>query len=255
MIRIYIDIVGNGGYNKVIKVAVCDDETQAREKLISFIKEYFKEQNRPAWVAEFKTGEGLLKSNIRYDIIFLDIEMPNLNGIETAIKLRKWDVNSKIIFVTHYDKYSSSAYKVHAFDYICKPIREKKIYDVLGEAIRYLENASEKQKYAFKTEQGVVTIELDDIYYFEYMARKVIIKSSKGKYVASYSLKELYDKFRNFNFESPHKSFIINMLHIKHIKGFDIFIENGDTIPLAQKRAVEFKKKFNDFLQSTFDKI
>ena len=73
--------------------------------------------------------------------------------------------------------------------------------------------------------------------------------------VEAYSLKELYEKFNKYNFESPHKSFIINMLHIKRIKGFDILMENGGTIPLAQKRAVGFKAKFNDFLQSTFDKI
>lgn len=239
----------------MIKVAVCDDEIHIRGKLISIIKEYFDEIKRAVWVADFKTGDGLLKAKIRFDIIFLDIEMPNMNGIETAKKLRNWDVNSKIIYVTNYDKYKSCAYKVHAFDYICKPVREKVIYGVLSEAVRYLDHASERQRYAFKTEEGIVTLELDDIYYFEYLSRKVIINSSKGKYIATYSLKELYEKFSKHNFESPHKSFIINMLHIKCIKGFNVYMENEAVVPLAQKRAVNFKEKFNDFLQSTFDKI
>lgn len=239
----------------MIKVAVCDDEAHIREKLTSIIKEYFYEEKRAVWIADFKTGAGLLKANIRFDIIFLDIEMPNMNGIETAKKLRNWDVNSKIIYVTNYDKYKTCAYKVHAFDYISKPVRENSIYEVLREAVRYLDHASEKQRYAFKTEEGIVTLELDDIYYFEYLSRKVIINSSKGKYTATYSLKELYEKFSKYNFESPHKSFIINMLHIKSIKGFDIYLENEIVIPLAQKRAVDFKERFNDFLQSTFDRI
>lgn len=128
----------------MIKVAVCDDETHIREKLTSIIKDYFYEINRTVWVADFKTGSGLLKANIRFDIIFLDIEMPNMNGIETAKKLRNWDVNSKIIYVTNYAKYQNCAYKVHAFDYICKPVREKAIYEVLSEAVRYLDHASEK---------------------------------------------------------------------------------------------------------------
>ena len=71
----------------------------------------------------------------------------------------------------------------------------------------------------------------------------------------SLSVTNLLEKFEQYNFESPHKSFIVNMLYIKSIKGFDIFIENGDKIPLAQKRAVEFKNIFNDFLQETFDRI
>lgn len=77
----------------------------------------------------------------------------------------------------------------------------------------------------------------------------------KGNYFASYSLKELYEKFKKYNFESPHKSFIVNLLYLKRIKGFDILLENNDIVPLAQKRAVDFKNKFNDFLQSTFDRI
>lgn len=227
----------------MIKIAVCDDEAHIREKLTSIIKEYFSEEKRTVWIADFKTGKALLGSNIRFDIIFLDIEMPNMNGIETAKKLRNWDVNSKIIYVTNYDKYKSCAYKVHAFDYICKPVREKVIYEVLSEAVRYLECVSEKQRYAFTTENGIVTLELDDIYYFEYLSRKVIICSAKGKYTATYSLKELYEKFSKYSFESPHKSFIVNMLHIKRIKGFEVYMENGAVVPLAQKRAVDFKEK------------
>lgn len=239
----------------MIKVAVCDDDQQVCSKVVTIVKEYFADIGRPVWVAEFTSGAGLLKANIRFDVIFLDIDMPELNGIETAKKLRNWDVNSKIIYVTNYSKYKSCAYQVHAFDYVEKPVRENKIFNVLKDIMHYLDNAVEKQKYAFTTEKGVLTIELDDIYYFEYMSRRVVINTSQGKYKATYSLKELYEKFSKYNFESPHKSFIINMLHIKYIKGFDIFMENGSIILLAQKRAVGFKAKFNDFLQSTFDKI
>ncbi len=239
----------------MIKVAVCDDDKQVCTKLVAMIKDYFEDIGRPVWVAGFTNGLSVLKANIRFDVIFLDIDMPGLDGIETAKRLRNWDVNSKIIYVTNYSKFKSCAYKVHAFDYVDKPVRESKIFDVLKEVMHYLDNAVEKQKYAFTTEKGVLTIELDDIYYFEYVARRVLINTSQGEYIATYSLKELYNKFNKYNFESPHKSFIINMLHIKYIKGFDIFMENGSIIPLAQKRAVGFKEKFNDFLQSTFDKI
>ena len=246
-----------GMYKKLDKftVAICDDDKQICSKLIAIVKEYFADIGRPVWVAEFTSGLKLLKANIRFDVIFLDIDMPGLNGIETAKKLRNCDVNSKIVYVTNYSKYASCAYKVHAFDYVEKPVRENRIFNVLKEVIHYLDNSIEKQKFAFTTEKGVLTLELDDIYYFEYMSRRVLINTSQGEYIATYSLKELYEKFNKYNFESPHKSFIINMLHIKRIKGFDILMENGGTITLAQKRAVGFKAKFNDFLQSTFDKI
>ncbi len=239
----------------MIKIAICDDDIQVLEKMVSIVKDYFRIIDRTVWVAEYKSGARLLKANARFDIIFLDIEMPQMDGIETAQKLRNWDLNSKIIYVTNYSQYQKRAYKVHAFDYIDKPLQEKAIFGVLKEAIRYLDGAIKKQKYAFDTEEGIITLELDDIYYFEYLTKKVIINSAKGKYVSRYSLKELYEKIGNNSFELPHKSFIVNFLHIKGIKGFEIFMENGATIPLAQKRAVKFKEKFNDFLQSTFEKV
>lgn len=239
----------------MIKVAICDDDKDIRMKIHLVVKNYFSEIKRPLWSVEFKSGIKLLESHIRFDIIFLDIEMPGLNGIETALRLRKWDVNSKIIYVTNYENYKASAYKVHAFDYIDKPVIKNDVIAVLKDVVYYLDHTIEKQKYAFKTEEGIITLELDEIFYFEYLSRKVIIHGVKGNYTATYQLKELLEKFEKYNFASPHKSFIVNMLYIKAIKGFDIFIENGDKIPLAQKRAVGFKSIFNDFLQTTFDRI
>ena len=87
----------------MIKIAVCDDEKQVRLRLLTIIQQYFNENNREVCVAGFKKGEELLNAKTRFDIIFLDIEMPELNGIETAKILRKWDVTSKIIYVTNYD--------------------------------------------------------------------------------------------------------------------------------------------------------
>ena len=74
----------------MIKIAVCDDEKQVRLRLLTIIQQYFNENNREVWVAGFKKGEELLNAKTRFDIIFLDIEMPELNGIETAKILRKW---------------------------------------------------------------------------------------------------------------------------------------------------------------------
>lgn len=83
----------------MIKIAVCDDEKQVRLRLLTIIQQYFSEIKREVWVAGFKRGQELLSAKVRFDIIFLDIEMPELNGIETAKKLRKWDVKLEDDFI------------------------------------------------------------------------------------------------------------------------------------------------------------
>lgn len=233
----------------MIKIAICDDDVQELKKMSTVIKYYLRKAKRKASIVEFDSGSKLLNANIYFDIIFLEIEMPQMDGIETAQKLRNWDVNAKIIYVANYNKYQNKAYKVHAFDYITKPIQAKKVHDVLNEAISYLDRANKKHKYAFKTEMGIITLGLDDIYYFEYFTKKVIINSNKGKYVSRYRLKEIYEKIGNFNFEFSHKSFIVNFLQIKCIKGFEIIMENGDIVPLAQKGLHNLKKNITIFLK------
>ena len=239
----------------MIKIAICDDDAIDCKELSIIVKDYFVKNKHSVLVKTYQSGYELLKSHIRFDAIFLDIDMPQMNGIETAIKLRKCDINSKIIYVTNYNTYKDRAFKVHAFDYINKPIISDDIFLVLDEIIHYLEEKTQKKYFAFTTTEGVVSLESDEIYYFEFILRKVIIHSSNKEYITMYSLKEIYEKMEKYNFAYPHKSFIVNMLHIKSIKGFDIIMENGESVPLAQKRAVEFKRAFNDFLQSTFDKI
>lgn len=239
----------------MIRVAVCDDDKADQNKLSLIVTEYFKKVKRTVIVNKFSEGEELLKANVLFDIIFLVVEMKGMNGIETAKKLRTWDVNSKIIYVTNYENYKSQAYKVHAFDYISKPVCRALIYNVLGEAEEYLAGEAEKAKYMFHTEKGTLVLAINEIYYFEYCSRRSIIHSSKGEHTTSYSLTMLYEKFCKFNFESSHKSFIVNMRYINDIKGFDIYLDNGDIVPLAQKRAVVFKRKYNDFLQLTYHEI
>lgn len=241
-----------------MKIAVCDDDREVCREVFQILKEYFSESKSysNSLIKVFETGRDMLESEMRFDVIFLDIDMSEMNGIETAKILREWDVDSKIIYLTNYSNYGNYAYQVHAFDYLCKPVNKKVIFDVLNEAIRYSENRNTSCKCFFKTHEGNISIEIDEIYYFEYCVRRIEIVCSMGKYTSTtYSLGQLYEKLYKYNFEMPHKSFIVNMPHIKRIKNFDVFMDNGDIVPLAQKRAVMFKERFNNFLQSTFELV
>lgn len=249
--------------NDVLKIAICDDEEYPRTLITKYVHKYFQTINEEdVFVRAYSSGKEFLYSNLRFDIVFMDIMMPGLDGINTALRLREWDVNSKIIYVTNYNNHIDHAYKVRAFGYIIKPVVETEIIGVLAEAIRYIKDSKPVRKCTFETEEGIVRLNPEDIYYVEYYARQAFIQTKKRKYslLKKYALKDLATLLKDFNFTYSHQSFLVNMNYVVDIKKDDsstqvLILEDGFVIQLAQKRASGFRKEFNAFLQSTFDRI
>jgi len=159
----------------MIKIAICDDDLITLNHTKEIIENYKKKDLQ---VYSYKSGEGLLNSEDKFDIIFLDIDMDGINGIEAAKRIRVYDKKVKIIYVTNYTDYTSSAFSVHAFGYLVKPIKESDLHDQLDEALLYMKE-DEECVVEFITEEGVVRIDIKKIYYFEYVARKISMKTSE----------------------------------------------------------------------------
>ncbi len=113
-----------------MKIAICDDEQIFRDTLYKKLVKY----NKTFEIKEFRTGRELIDSRIKFDIIFLDIEMPELNGMDTAKKLRKLSVGSIIIFLTSHIECIQDAFKVKAFRFLSKPVQEDALNEALEEA-------------------------------------------------------------------------------------------------------------------------
>ena len=122
------------------KIAVCDDE----EKILEKTKRLIREWNPEVEVRGFSSGKELMENYEPYEAIFLDIDMPGMNGIETGKAIRRIDKGTKIVYLTAYRDYVAGAFGVHAFQYLLKPISEKKMGKVLEEIFSY-RNIREKQ--------------------------------------------------------------------------------------------------------------
>lgn len=239
----------------MLKIAICDDEDLIIKKMYEIVTSYFHEKNEGILVKIYHSGNELLSENLKFDIIFLDIEMPGLDGFETANILRKNDKNLKIIYLTNFSYYHRMAFKVHAFDYLEKPVSKEKIEHVLDEVLEYLRIDNSSTELYLKLNGGAGKIKISDIYYLEYCARelKIVLKDTVCR-SSAYTLKEMYEKVKSYDFEFSHKSFVVNLTHVKYIKNSEIYMDNDLIIPIAQKKAVGFKKSFNDYLQKTFDR-
>lgn len=228
----------------MLKIAICDDEPAAAEKIRTYVNSYHSECE----TALFASGEALLRMEKNYDILFLDIDMNGINGIETAKQIREYDKCVKIIYVTSYAEYINYAFSVHAFAYLLKPVTEELVHQQLKEACSYTSEEKKSETVNFETRSGLERLEIHDIYYFEYLDRKVHVKTKKATYILNEGITRIAKKMQPYGFEMPHKSFSVNLFHVKSIKGYDIYMMDGSMIPLSQKKSAEFRAKLNRYI-------
>ena len=234
----------------MIKIAICDDDLITLNHTKGVIENYNKKDLQ---IHLYKSGEELLESKEKFDIIFLDIDMNGINGIETAKKIRVYDKKVKIIYVTNYTDYTSSAFSVHAFGYLVKPIKEEDLHEQLDEALSYMKE-EEECLVELITEDGIVRIDINKIYYFEYVSRKILMKTSDKTYIIRDKISVINDKMKEFGFEMPHKSFVVNLYNVKSIKGYDVYMMDESIIPLSQKKSTEFRSALNIYLSNHIEK-
>lgn len=226
------------------KTAICDDDINFCEKVAGYIKNYFPEVS----VRIFHSGEELLEHTEKFDLIFLDVDMKGINGIETARKLRRRDKKVKIVYVTAYEDFVNYAFSVHAFGYLVKPITEENIQMQLQEAMDYQTEEAQAQSVRLETEDGFEELNTKEIYYFEYLNRKIRVKAREREYTMKGSITRLADEMEKYGFAMPHKSFTVNLYHVKAIHGYDIYMMDGSVIPLSQKKSVKFRERLGQFL-------
>lgn len=231
----------------MIKIGICDDDKNIRNEITKAIESY---KCFDYSLNTYESGEKLLEEGKNFDVIFLDIDMGGINGIETAKKIRKYDKAVKIIYVTSYTDYLNLAFSVHAFGYLNKPVKMEQIHSQLDEVLSYSVE-EEQEPLEFITSEGVARLLPREIYYFEYINRKVMLKTKEKSYTLKDKITTLAEEMRKYGFVMPHKSFTVNLFHVKSIKGYDIFMMDGGIIPLSQKKSTEFRDEFNMFLEKT----
>lgn len=234
-----------------LKIAICDDNEEIISKLNKIVQNHMKVKCIKYEIFTYIYPKPLLDSKDKYDIIFLDIDLGDENGIEIAKKIREYDKNVKIIFATSYTEYMSKAFSVHAFSYLTKPFKDEDVILCLDEAISYLETPKKSVKINLPTNNGDILIECDDIIHIESIARQLVITTTKTKLMTTTyntNITKLLNLLPADEFKSPHRSFIVNLNYINAIKGHELNMCDGVIIPISKNKVLEFRKEFNNFL-------
>lgn len=236
----------------MINIAICDDSQKDIKKLESILLEIMENESTNYSLTTFVCGESLLENWKAFHVVFLDIIMNNESGIDVGQEIKRRYHQTQIIYVTSFDSYYQEAFSVHAFQYIVKPVNEQIVKSIFSEVVAYVNNMIAQNMVSINTDGEAIDLHLQDIYYFEFTERKIRISSSQGDTFIRTSLKNIYEKVKYNYFGVPHKAYIVNFFYIKRINNNNILLTNNLTLPLAQKRASNFKKEYHDFLNHVY---
>lgn len=229
----------------MIKVAVCDDDSEIAEELKAFLIAYEKAHDTAFSIFCYSDGDELL-SEQRFDLIFLDIEMERVNGFDAASQIRAKDMNVPIVYITSHNGYFERAFKVHAFEYITKPLEWDRLSEVMDDFFA-LDNNSDDAELQVFTDGGFIGVRLNDIYCITAEAKKkVYLYTESEKFVIRENLQDIYDKLNKTQFYMPKRGFILNLKYVQRLQNdYVIVMKNGIYLPLAQKKRDEFNKKLS----------
>lgn len=248
----------------MMQIAICDDSKQDIGKLKSILKEMKDKYSICFSIKEYESGEELLKEPMAFHLIFLDIMMKGKDGIEIGKQIYRKNKTVKIIFQTNFGQYCQEAInKSHAFAFLEKPLQplavEEQIKEFLQSSdkmqklkiefrnVKYLINGKEITK-------EVLYLPAENILYFENVKRQKEIKivTDTRTYLYRESMNELQERAEKLGFEICCRGILVNMERVKRIKGYDVFLDNGDIVPLSQRRVSEFKERLNEYVHGSF---
>lgn len=239
----------------MIKVAFCDDDMAVLGGLEDLLGQYCTRHNQEIAYDAFYSSLELIneiEKGVRYDILFLDVIMPNQNGISIAKEIRQYDSVVKIIFLTSSSEFAVQSYTVDAYFYQIKPIQRETFFELMDSVISECQR-EQQQSLIMRCKNEIVRIDLDRLEYCEVIGRTLLFHMENGSVLEGVgSMDKLYGQLtQHENFMRPHRSFLINMEYIYRISSKAITMENQDNIPIPHGKCSEVK---NLYLSYAFDR-
>ncbi len=223
----------------MLSIAVCDDEVIECCNMAKRIKDILEDMKIPCIIRQFRSGGELLQALESFDIVFLDIIMQDLDGMKTAQIFREKAFDKILIFISSSREYVFDAYDVEAFQYLLKPVDNRKLKRVLQKAVLKTEKRSQ-EFIIVSRERQKKKLFLDDIYYFEIKGRVVDVHGTEGVFTYYEQIGELENKLRDKGFFRCHKSYLINLKYVDVYNRQEAILENGEGIVIAKRRYDEF---------------
>lgn len=220
----------------MLKFAICDDEPYMAQEIADQLSRYMKEKQITSYcVSGFQNGCSLLESGCDFDAIFLDIQMEQPNGLETAKMLRQRGNHSLLIFVTILKECVFDVFEVEAFDYLIKPLDSGHFKRTMDRTIKSLQRR-EAKSIVVQRGASCEVILLEHILYCEVQGRKIYIHQSGGKITDYYDKLEDLEQRVDGRFFRCHRSYLVNLEYVRGCNAGQVMLSQGGKIPVSRLR-------------------
>ena len=232
-----------------MKICICDDDLHMHDEIKQLIGEFFSQTDIPEFSC-FGSGEDLLEcysQSNEFDIIFLDVEMSGINGIDTAEEIRKKAPEAIIIFVSSHKNYVFDAFRCEALHFLVKPINASEFENVFSRAVNKYK--SRNNFLPLQWQNTRMNIKISDIYYVEGYRRHLKIHTADESFEAQGNITSAYEKLREHGFILIHQGYLVNMQYIKRFNATDVVLENDDVIMMSARRRADALIVYNNFVR------
>lgn len=228
-------------------VAIVEDETEYQNQLKEYLEKYGQEHNLDFQISVFGDGEEILDGYVpRYDVILLDIEMPKVNGMDTAERIRTMDESVVLMFITNMASYAIRGYGVGALDFVMKPIN---YYTFSMKMTRVLKRVKQQeQKTILLTLQdGVKKLELNEIYFIEVQNRMLYYHTVDGDYIVRGTMQAAESMLAEYPFAKCNHWYLVNLMHVKQTKGGMVTVGPFE-LEISRRNKTSFLKALTEYM-------
>lgn len=233
----------------MIRIAICDDEKYMLDYIRKMTADFFRGENIDTEILQFSCGEELLKYEKQIDVLFLDIQMKDIDGMETARRLRGRKFRGFLIFITVLREMVFDSFEVQTYDYLVKPIEKRHFEKTMERLVSSMQNTDKSNLLIQKGYESRI-ISLDDIVFCEIIDRKIYLHLVSSEVVDYYDRIEKLETKLDDRFFRCHRSYLINLKYLKSYKNKTAYMEGGKQIPVSRLRSKEFSNVILQYMKN-----
>lgn len=229
-----------------MRIAICDDQVQCRTQAVTAIRECLP--GGGILVDPYKDGMSFLQafSKKAYDLVFLDIEMPEMDGISVARRLRQISKNVPIVFLTSHIEFALEGYEVNALRYLTKPINTQKLQEVLA----YVQAQMQQQRVLWiKNDLTEEKVHIKDILFLEAQNQNIVIYTKHGDYTVRYNLSDYETELRDDGFFRIHRGYLVSLRHVKSVGKHEVTLSDSTVLPVSRTKEKELKEALFQYVR------